>query len=121
MEDYLPAITAFIVYVSPVGFALAWARFSAVSRVRRSMIRNAKVVVITISALFLLNYSAEFLCDGSVIKGFVRCAFFPLFLAKLVMPISLFSIGAIAAWLMWSIVVSGWAEFAHFRKPNDAG
>ncbi|WP_205387831.1 hypothetical protein [Pseudosulfitobacter sp. DSM 107133] len=119
LKDLLPAITAFAVHISPAIAALAWAHFSTVSRVKVVMKLTAKLVTLVVISLFIYLYLAETLCDGSAVKGFVRCSFFPASIANLSVPIYLLSVTALGVWCLVVTAICGWAEIAALRERSD--
>jgi len=118
LENALPAITAFAAYTSPAVAALVWAAFSTIPRVKRLMYRTAKLFIVVIVMLFFYSYVAEYLCSGSALKGFTRCAVIPVIIANLVIPVSLLLMGLLAAWTLVAVVICGRAEFGKIREQK---
>ncbi len=116
MEALLPEVAAFAVHISPALLAVIWAVFSPVRRVKRLLLLAAKVVVLTVIALFLFLYSLEILCDGSALKGYVRCSLIPVAVASHALSVYLLSMGAVGMWCIVTVVICIGAEIDAMRK-----
>lgn len=80
---------------------------------------TAKLVTLLAISLFIYLHLAETLCDGSALKGFARCSFFPASIANLSIPIYLLSVTALGLWCLVVTAICGWAEIAAMRDRND--
>lgn len=83
------------------------------------MTLTAELVILVVILLFSFTYSAEALCDGSALKGFIRCSLIPIAIANLVIPVYLLSVGVLAAWCLVATTICGWAELTAIRERNS--
>ena len=114
--DLIYVTAVFAVYVSPALVAFVWAYLSKIRWVKRALISTAKLVVLVFIFLFLISYSAEYLCDGSVVKGFTQCSVIPTMGANFVGPVITLSICGLIVRGLVVVVRCGWAEYQHFHK-----
>ncbi|MCA1288381.1 hypothetical protein [Salipiger bermudensis] len=119
MEDVLLTIASFAVHVSPALVASIWATFSTVPHVKSLMTLTAKLFVFVVISLFSFAYAAEISCEGSALKGFVRCSLIPINIAGLVIPIYLLSVGVLVAWFLLATALCIRAEFAALKEANE--
>lgn len=83
------------------------------------MTLTAKLFAFVVISLFSFVYSAEIFCEGSVLKGFVRCSLIPINIAGLVIPIYLLSVGVLVAWFLLATALCIRAEFAALEEANE--
>lgn len=82
------------------------------------MALTAKIFVSVIISLFLFIYSAETLCTGSALKGFVECSFIPVKIANLTILSYVFFLALLAIWGLAATAICGWAEFAAAKERD---
>lgn len=111
-------MAALAVYSSPAMVATCWAVFSKVPRVKRLMTLTAKINVLAVVVLFSFLYLTDFLCDGSALKGYLRCSLIPDLIANFAVLIFLIMVGVFSVWFLVAISLCIWAEFAAIRERN---
>ncbi|MCW1934137.1 hypothetical protein [Pararhodobacter zhoushanensis] len=118
MFDVLMGIYAFAVHMSPTAIALIWAHFSTVPRVKSVMTLTAKIGALIVIPLSMFAVAAEILCGGSAVKGYGECKFISDFVANLLVPVYLLSVGFLAVWVFVAILICARAAITKSNERN---
>lgn len=110
MTDALPLLTAYLAYSSPIIIALLWARLTSLGSVKRLMLLYAKIHLAAITFVFVYSFVIDALCDGSSLKGYVRCSFVPFQVANLTLPVTMIALAGLAAFALFVLIYCGAKE-----------
>ena len=120
MDDLLPLLASYATFMSPAGLALVLSKFTAIPRVKQLLRLTATIIVLVITSLFIFSFSTDTLCDGTGLKGYVRCNIIPTYIANLSIPIYLLSLGALAIWTLGVVIICAALEFGKLRQKDNA-
>lgn len=118
MNGMLTMLTAYFVYNLPIAAALMWVKFTSLKTVKRTLLFYAKVHFATISFMFLYSLAIDWLCDGSALKGYVRCSIVPLPVANVTLTILIFALVGLAAFALVVVIFCATKEFRK-SKANE--
>ena len=118
MDDTLPLLTAYLAYSSPIIIVLLWARLTSLESVKSLMLLYAKAHFVAITFVFVYSFLLDVLCDGSSLKGFVRCTLVPLQMANLTLPIFLIALAGLAAVGLFVLIYCGAKELRKNKVTN---
>ena len=118
MNDTLPHLIAYLAYISPMIIALLWANLTSLGSVKRLMLYYAKAHFAGISFVFLYSFVIGSLCDGSSLKGYVRCAIVPLEIANLTFAILFVVLAALVTFALVAVLWCGVLELRKSKAPQ---
>ena len=112
-----PVLTTYLIYNAPILVAFLWAALTSLQPVVRLLMFYAKVHFITVTLLFAHGQLVDWLCLGSVLKGYVRRDVIPVGLANLTWLIFLVSLACLAVFALFVVIICAARELGN-RKTG---